>query len=394
MLSARRHAMSRSLANERIRQRERRDAARRIARMDAGLLDVLEHAADVHVVAVAHAVEVDLHRRLQELVQVHGMVGRDLGRLAHVAAQLLRIVHDGHAAPAEHVARAHEQREADAPGNAHGLVERVGVASGRIGDLQAVEHLGEAVAVLGQVDGIGARAHERHARFLQGARQLERRLPAQRGHDAVGPLHVDDVHDVLEGERLEIQLVGRVVVGRDRLGIAVHHDGLVARLVQRIARMHAAVVELDALPDAVGPRPQDERLGLGPARRRSSFWRNVSPPLAFSSCVVGLVVVGGRARELGSAGVDGLERGHDAERLAAGAHDDLGRVREEGDLRIREAVALGDAERLGVHVVDARSAQRLLHGDDVGHAVEEEAVDARRSCISAGVHPQRSAQPM
>ena len=39
-------------------------------------------------------------------------------------------------------------------------------------------------------------------------------------------------------------------------------------------------------------------------------------------------------------------------------------------------MALGDEKRLGIYVVDADAAQRLLHGDDVCHAVEEEPVDA------------------
>jgi hypothetical protein len=91
-----------------------------------------------------------------------------------------------------------------------------------------VEHLLEALAVLGSVDGIGRRADDRHARRLQVARELERRLPAELHDHALGLLLVDDLEDVLERERLEIEAVGRVVVGRDGLGVAVDHDGLEA----------------------------------------------------------------------------------------------------------------------------------------------------------------------
>jgi hypothetical protein len=41
-------------------------------------------------------------------------------------------------------------------------------------------------------------------------------------------LDVDDLQHVLGRQRLEIEPVGGVVVGRDRLRIAVDHDGLVA----------------------------------------------------------------------------------------------------------------------------------------------------------------------
>ena len=49
-----------------------------------------------------------------------------------------------------------------------------------------------------------------------------------------------------------------------------------------------------------------------------------------------------------------------------------------GDLRIGKAVALRYPKGVGIHVVDARPAQRLLNGDHVGHPRQEKRVDARR----------------
>src|SRR6185436_12844766 len=56
---------------------------------------------------------------------------------------------------------------------------------------------------------------------------------------------------VFPRERLEIEPVGGVVVGRHCLRVAVDHDGLVAGLLEREGGVAAAVVELDALTDAV-----------------------------------------------------------------------------------------------------------------------------------------------
>ena len=77
----------------------------------------------------------------------------------------------------------------------------------------------------------------------------------------------DDLQHVLERQRLEVQPVGGVVVGGDGLRVAVDHDGLEAVIAQRHRGVHAAVVELDALPDAVADRrPAPDlllRRGLG-----------------------------------------------------------------------------------------------------------------------------------
>ena len=94
--------------------------------------------------------------------------------------------------------------------------------------------------------------------------ELERGLAAKLDDDAderaTRPLRVHQLEHVLHRQRLEIQSVGGVVVGRHRLGVAVDHDGLVAGLAQRVGRVHAAVVELDALADAIGPAAEHDHL--------------------------------------------------------------------------------------------------------------------------------------
>ena len=51
-------------------ERHRRDHAGRVARVDAGLLDVLHDRADLDGLAVAERVDVDLDRVLEEAVEV------------------------------------------------------------------------------------------------------------------------------------------------------------------------------------------------------------------------------------------------------------------------------------------------------------------------------------
>ena len=171
--------------------------------MDAGHLDVLQNAADVHVLAVAQGVQVAFHGAFQELVQVYRVVRGDGRRLGHVAGEPLIIVDDAHAPASEHVAGAHEQRVADLAGGGAGLIEPCGHGRARVGDVEGIEQRGEPVAVLGQIDGVRARAHDGHPGPFQSAGQLQRRLTAEGDHDAVGISRVDDVHDVLVGERLE-----------------------------------------------------------------------------------------------------------------------------------------------------------------------------------------------
>ena len=261
--------------------------------MDAGFLDVLHDAGDVGVLAVGEAVDVDLDRvgeiaveqqrvLAEHRVDLPGLVVRiaRLDVLRHqfrqraeqIVAELALVADDLHGASAQHVGRAHDQRIAELGGDQPRLLDRIGDAVLRLLEAELIEQPLEAVAILGEVDGVGRGAEDRHVGLLQRLGELERRLAAELHDDAVqravAALGVDDLEHVLGGQRLEIEPVGGVVVGRHRLRIAVDHDGLVAGVAQREAGMAAAIVELDALADAVRSAAEDD--DLLPVRGRAS----------------------------------------------------------------------------------------------------------------------------
>ncbi len=146
----------------------------------------------------------------------------------------------------------------------------------------------------------------------------------------VARLDVDDVADVLPGDRLEVQAVAGVVVGGDRLGVAVDHHRLVAGVVQGEAGLHAAVVELDALADPVGAGADDD--DLGPIARRHLV-----------VVLVGRVVVGRVGLELRRAGVDRLHGGPHPGGQAGLPDRGLVDRPQPGQLGVGEAEPLGPA---------------------------------------------------
>ena len=142
--------------------------------------------------------------------------------------------------------------------------------------------------------------------------------------------------------------------------------------------MHAAVVELNALANAVGTCTQNHGFRLvdghdfriAEARRRARS-RNMGR-------FVGLVVVFGFAREFGRARVDGFERRHNAKALAIGAHNNFLRAREVGDLGIGKTVLFRDAHSRRVEVFKAQTFELVLHSGHIGDAMQEPRVDAAR----------------
>ena len=174
----------------------------------------------------------------------------------------------------------------------------VAVPLGGCGMPEVPEQLREPLAILRQIDRVG-----------RGAEDADARPPAARSaslsgvwppnwttHDTSPPacsLPLDDRQHVLERQRLEVQPVGGVVVGRHRLGVAVDHDRLEALVAQREGRVTAAVVELDALPDPVRPAAEDD--DLLPRRR-----------VGLALLLVGAVEIRRERLELRRARVDAL----------------------------------------------------------------------------------------
>ena len=336
--------------------------------MDAGLLNVLHDPAQEQLGAVVEGVDVDLDGVVQEAVneQRAGAVGAPGlgGGAVQVVRQARHVVDDLHAAPAQHVAGAYQDREADGAGHRQGLLVAAGGAVGGGGQAGALQDHAEELAVLRGVDGLRAGAQDGYARGLEACGQGQGGLPAEldhhAGHGSRGQLGLVDLHDVLEGQRLEVEPVGDVVVGGDGLGVAVDHDGLVA-VRQGHGGVDAGVVELDALADAVGAGPQD----------------NDGLPLARGDLGLGVVagvVVGGAGGELRRAGVHGLVDRAQAEGVADLTDCVLPYAPQVGDLGVGEAVALGPGQHLG--------GQGGGGGDLLGdlleqeHLVQEPGVDA------------------
>jgi hypothetical protein len=110
------------------RQSIGRQGAGAVAGMDAGFLDMLQHAGDVDVVAVGNAVDIDLDRVIEIAVDQHRVFAGDTHGLAHVAVELGAVMHDFHGAAAEHVGGADHHRVADAVGDGFGLFGGAGDA--------------------------------------------------------------------------------------------------------------------------------------------------------------------------------------------------------------------------------------------------------------------------
>ena len=278
---------------------------------------------------------------------------------------------DHHAAPAEHETRAHQHGITDFLRHGERFGSGVRDAALRLQDADLFGKLLEVVAVFGEVDVVRARPDDVRARRPQALRQIERRLPAELDDHARARFAAVDVHDVFERERLEIQFVAGVVVGRNGLRVRVHHDDLVPGLPQRERRVTAAVVELDPLPDPVRTAAEDhDRLLFAAVADR------------FAGVVVTAVIVRRDRLELPGAGVHRAVHRRDPGGSFRARDVRLGRTEQERDLPVAVAQNLRLPEKRGIFgqfFEAAAGGDHVLERGQFREVAQEIAVDAGKA---------------
>ena len=176
---------------------------------------------------------------------------------------------------------------------------------------------------------------------------------------------------VFERQGLEIKTVAGIVIGRDSLGIAVHHDGLVTVVAESECGVTAAIIEFNPLPDPVRPAAENDDFFLF-GRRRLVFF------------LVGRVEIGSEAFEFGGASIDAFINRRQFVLLAQMSDLFLCAFATQPpntrEPAVGEAHALGIAEHFGGNRFHRMLFQLKLHIVNLFELVEEPRIDGGHLC--------------
>ena len=156
-----------------------RQSAGRIAGVNAGLLNMLHHTAQVELGAVEERIHINLDSVFQELIDKRGLRGRNLGRIFKVACKVRFIIDDLHAAPAQHIGGTNQHRVPNLVGNTFGTLEGICGTILRRNQTTFLQHARELTAVLSQVNSLGSSTQNRDPGIFEGLRKLQRGLATQ-----------------------------------------------------------------------------------------------------------------------------------------------------------------------------------------------------------------------
>ena len=176
---------------------------------------------------------------------------------AHLAVlhQFLFIGGNAAAGAPQGVCRADDHRVADSVHDLQTFFHTGGDVTGRDRLMDLFHQRLEGFPVLGLVDTFLVHSQKFHAVFLeyalliQGHADIQARLSAETGQNAVRTFLLDDLRHRLFRDRLQVNPVRNPVVCHDGGRITVHQDGLDPFFGDGLAGLGAGVVELSSLAD-------------------------------------------------------------------------------------------------------------------------------------------------
>ena len=222
---------------DRVGQRLDRGNDDRIAGVDAERVDILHRAhGDARVIGIAHDLVLDL-LPADEAPFDHDLVDRAGAQAGTDPLPVGRFRLDDPAAGA-----AQRERRPD-DGRQPDLLERpvrglftlrgrqpLDDRAWRVRLADPFEQVAERLAIFGHADRLERRPEQadvvalEHTRLREGRGQVEGRLPAEAGKEALGFLARDDGLDRFDRQRLEVDRVGDLRVGHDRGRVRIDQD--------------------------------------------------------------------------------------------------------------------------------------------------------------------------
>ncbi|EJW98498.1 hypothetical protein EVA_13395 [gut metagenome] len=214
--------------------------------MNTGALNKLHDTGNKHVASIAYGINLKLFA-LDVFINQNRLILVDCNCGFKVGLESFLICNNLHCSAAQNVGGTDKNRVANF---FCGLDTVFYVGDGttlRLRNSKLFHDFFKGVSVLCSLNSCNVSAYNLNTTLHKGLSKVDSSLTAQRGDNADRIFHFHNAHNVLSGERLEVQLVGSGVVGGNGFGVVVYDNGLVAELFNSGNSVDSGVVKLNAL---------------------------------------------------------------------------------------------------------------------------------------------------
>src|ERR1700676_1704407 len=228
--------------------------------MDACFLNMLHNPADHGNFAIGNTVDIDFDSILEESIHQYWPFRTGFHRGSDITSQVFFLIDNFHGAAAENKRWSDQDWVPNRAGDLHRFLFIDRGAIRWLIEAKAIQQRGKVLPVFGHFNALGLCSNDVYSIGLESIREIERCLPAKLDNGGPTFFMLIDIQYVLESQRLEIEFVAGVIIGRNRFRIRINHDGFEAFFFQGKRGVHATVVELDSLTDSIRAAAQDHYL--------------------------------------------------------------------------------------------------------------------------------------
>ena len=214
--------------------------------MDSGSFYQFHDSGNKHLLTIANRVNLYLLAN-DILIDKNRLVDVYLDRILEVVAEHLLVSDYFHSSSAEYKGGSYKDWVAYSLGSLDSALDIGHGLALRIRDIERLDDLVKGVSVFSLFDAYAIGAYYLYASSCQRFGEVYCRLSAEGRDNSLRLLELYYIHNVLNRERLEIELVRRGVIGGDRLGVVVYDYSLVTGVSYGVNSVNGGVIELNAL---------------------------------------------------------------------------------------------------------------------------------------------------
>ena len=239
--------------------------------MYTGKLDMFHNRRNKCMIAVADRICLTLGCMAQETVDQDRAIRCHTFCCFHIDSQIFRIVYHFHATSAQYIGRTNHNRITDLFCNRKCLIHIHCHTCFRHRNTQFVHHRTEQISVFCHIDDFRRSTKDLHPVFFQICRQIQRCLATELCDHTKRLFLLINRQYIFQCQRLKIQFIGSIIVGRYGFRVTVYDDRLKTCFFQSHRRMYTAIVKFDTLTDTVRTAAEDHDLILVIADRTFVF---------------------------------------------------------------------------------------------------------------------------
>ena len=198
--------------------------------MGSTLLNVLRDSIGLEFTILRNTINIDLDRTVKEFSHDNGMIGRNVHGFTEELVELLTIVCYIHGSTGKNVGRTNQDGISVIIAELVRIVHARESTPSRLFHTNLVKHRGVLVTILTSIDHLGMSSQNVHTVLMKFQSHVVRSLTSNRHDRGFGTLNVDNIHDTLVTDLLEVKSVTLIIIRRHSLGIVVQRNGLLTQL--------------------------------------------------------------------------------------------------------------------------------------------------------------------